>query len=92
MQEAFEKTAAEHLALAASNLTAKPSSSIQHSKDTGPRNAKMAQAVAVQQSNADDHAADSPTLGQQVLVLARLHGQSMSATNHVAFLHIWLLS
>ena len=68
MQDDFEKTAAQHLALAAANLTAKPNSSMQQSRDTRARAATMAQASVVHQrgSAVADGVVDSLDLERQV--------------------------
>lgn len=73
LQDDFDKAAAQHLALAASNLTAKPGSSVQHAENTRSRSANMAQVNAVQPDVALQTADGHPQQGQQVLALSVLH-------------------
>ena len=68
-QDDLDKVAAQHLALAAANLAAKPSSSLQQSKVLGAKVARGAQGSAhvhPRPPAADQATADSPNLDQQV--------------------------
>ena len=75
LQDDFDRTAAQHLALADANLTAKASSSMQPPHDSRTRAASTVQGGGVQQhtTDVDDAAAaDSPILPHQVCDLACL--------------------
>lgn len=81
LQDDFDRTAAQHLALADANLTAKASSRMQPPHDSRTRAASTVQGGAVQQQTTDVDdaaAADLPILQHQVCDLAYLRSDSQT--------------